>query len=204
MSPFLKFVIPSGLKSEYQSRFKISEGTIVRLIPYNHFLQFKLNIGKMTTANQSVPSFSVLPARPEHAAKIRGLILRSGINPTGLNWERFSVALTPDGDFVGCGQIKPHIGGVMELASVAVEPAWRGRGVGRAIIQALVDSHPGELHLMCQSNLGPLYEKFGFHIISEVEMPTYFRRVSKLAGVLANLAKASERLLVMRRPQNNP
>jgi hypothetical protein len=30
-------------------------------------------------------------------------------------------------------------------------------------------------------------------------MPTYFRRVSKLAGVLANLAKTGEHLLVMRR-----
>jgi hypothetical protein len=31
------------------------------------------------------------------------------------------------------------------------------------------------------------------------EMPTYFRRVSKLAGVLENLSRAGESLLVMKR-----
>jgi hypothetical protein len=52
---------------------------------------------------------------------------------------------------------------------------------------------------MCTSNLGPLYEKFGFHEVHEADMPTFFRRVSKLGGVLANIA-IGERLLVMHRP----
>ena len=150
-------------------------------------------------SKQSAPAFSIQLARPEHASKIRNLILRAGINPTALKWERFLIAITPHGEFIGCGQIKPQSDGTMELASIAVELAWRGRGVARAIIDSLLASNPGELYLMCQSNLGPLYEKFGFHAISETEMPTYFRRVSKLAGVLANLAKAGEHLLVMRR-----
>ena len=154
----------------------------------------------MTTANQSGPPFTVLPAKPEHASQIRNLILRSGINPTGLNWERFLVALTPHGDFIGCGQIKSHADGTMELASIAIDPTWRGLGIASAIIEALLAIHKGELYLMCQSNLGTLYEKFGFYAIPESDMPTYFRRVSKLAGMLANLAKADERLLVMRRP----
>jgi N-acetylglutamate synthase-like GNAT family acetyltransferase len=144
--------------------------------------------------------FIIQSAKSEYASQIRKLILHSGINPTGLNWERFLVALTPAGDFIGCGQIKPHSDGTKELASVAVQIEWRGRGVARAIIESLLVSHPtGELYLMCQTKLGPLYGKFGFHAIPEAEMPTYFRRVSKLAGVLANLAKTGEHLLVMRR-----
>lgn len=153
----------------------------------------------MTTTNHSSPAFSIQPAKLEHASKIRNLILRSGINPTALNRERFLVALTPNGDFIGCGQVKPHADGTMELASVAVLPSWRGRGVARALIESLLATHPGELYLMCQSYLGPLYEKFGFRVISEPEMPTYFRRVSKLAGALENLRKANETLLIMRR-----
>lgn len=148
---------------------------------------------------QHAPAFSIQPAKSEHAAQIRDLVLGSGLNPTGLDWDHFLIALTPDGEFIGCGQIKPHVDGMQELASVAVAPKWRGRGVGSALIQALTDLDPGDLYLMCQSYLGPLYEKFGFHAISETEMPTYFRRVSKLGGVLANLAKAGEHLLVMRR-----
>jgi N-acetylglutamate synthase-like GNAT family acetyltransferase len=150
----------------------------------------------------SLAGFYIQPATPEHSNAIRKLVNESGINPTGLDWQRFLVALTPEGEFIGCGQIKPHADGAMELASIAVTPAWRSRGVARAIIEALLASQADDLYLMCQSTLGPLYEKFGFHAIVEPEMPTYFRRVSKLAGVVANLRLVNETLLVMRRSGN--
>ena len=149
---------------------------------------------------QRPPAYSIQKARPQHATPIRKLVWVSGINPTGLNWTRFLVALTPVGELIGCGQLKPHADGTMELASLAVEPTWRGRGVGRALIENLLATYTGDLYLICQSNLGPLYEKFGFHTLGEGELPTYFRRVSKLAGVLENLRKAGERLLIMQRP----
>jgi hypothetical protein len=148
---------------------------------------------------QPGPAFSVQSAKAEHASNIRRLVHASGINPTGLDWRRFLVAIAPDGELIGGGQIKPHADGSTELASIAVKPTRRGRGVARAIIQALLASYSGELYLMCQSSLGPLYAKFGFRTISEPQMPTYFRRVSKLAGVLQNLNRAGEHLLVMRR-----
>jgi amino-acid N-acetyltransferase len=151
----------------------------------------------------SPASFHIQPATPEHSSAIRRLVIESGINPTGLDWQRFLVALTPDGEFIGCGQIKPHADGTMELASIAVAPAWRGRGVARAIIEALLALQTGDLYLMCQSSLGSLYEKFGFRAITVPEMPTYFRRVSKLAGVVANLRLVNEILLVMRKRSNS-
>lgn len=146
------------------------------------------------------PEFRVQPATQEHSSAIRHLVIESGINPTGLDWQRFLVALAPGDEFVGCGQIKPHADRSLELASIAVKPAWRGRGIARALIEALLASQPSDLYLMCQSSLGPLYEKFGFHAIDEPQMPTYFRRVSKLAGVAANLRLVNEKLLVMHRP----
>jgi len=155
----------------------------------------------MTQAPKSgAPAFTIQKAEPEHTGQIRSLILHAGINPTALDWKRFLVALSPRGEFIGCGQIKPHADSTMELASIAVEPKWRGQGVARAIIDALLALYSGELYLMCQSSLGPLYEKFGFRSVEQEKMPTYFRRVSKLAGVLENLNKSGERLLVMRRP----
>ena len=150
--------------------------------------------------HQRQPAFSIQKAQAQHSAQIRELVRSSGINPTGLDWLRFLVAVTPEGDFIGCGQLKPHADGSLELASLAVSSAWRGRGVARAVIEALLAAHPGDLYLMCQSSLGPLYEKFGFHAVGEKQMPTYFRRVSKLAGVIVNLRKAGEKLLVMHRP----
>lgn len=145
------------------------------------------------------PAIRIQAATPEHSSAIRKLVVESGINPTGLDWQRFLVALAPDGEFVGCGQIKPHTDGSRELASIAVAPAWRGRGVAGELIEALLASQTSDLYLMCQSSLGSLYEKFGFRAIPQAQMPTYFRRVSKLAGVAANLRLVNETLLVMRR-----
>jgi N-acetylglutamate synthase-like GNAT family acetyltransferase len=107
--------------------------------------------------------------------------LDGGINPSGLKWPRFVVATTPAGDVVGCGQIKSHADGSMELASIVVTPPWQGQGIARSIIEYLLETHHGDLHLMCQSSLGKLYEKFGFQAISEEEMPPYFRRIKHLA-----------------------
>lgn len=149
--------------------------------------------------HQSPPAFSIQPAQERHAAAIHSLVRASGINPTGLDWPRFLVALTPQDELIGCVQIKPHHDGSRELASLAVQPQWQGRGVARAVIEAMLKGQSGELYLMCQSHLGPLYEKFGFSAISEKEMPTYFRRISKLAGVIVKLRATGEHLLVMRK-----
>jgi hypothetical protein len=51
---------------------------------------------------------------------------------------------------------------------------------------------------MCESSLGPLYEKFGFRGITREEMPRYFQRISQLAGLVTTLARREERLLVMK------
>jgi N-acetylglutamate synthase-like GNAT family acetyltransferase len=144
-------------------------------------------------------SFHVHTATEAHAAAIQRLVLSSGINPTGLDWQRFLVALDETGKLIGCGQIKPHSDGSQELASIAVEPAWRGRGIARALIEHLIAQADGTLYLMCQSSLGPLYEKFGFTRLAEEEMPKYFRRISKLAGVLEAVRAKGELLLIMRR-----
>ncbi|PWH17570.1 MAG: GNAT family N-acetyltransferase [Anaerolineae bacterium] len=116
---------------------------------------------------------------------IRTLIYQVGINPLGLNWRRFLVAETQAGEFIGCGQLKPHFDGSMELASLAVVPAWRGRGVARRIIQQLMRNAPRPLYLTCLAHLGAFYEKFGFRVLGPEEMPPYFRRLywlARLAG----------------------
>jgi N-acetylglutamate synthase-like GNAT family acetyltransferase len=127
---------------------------------------------------------------------IRALIRQTGINPTGLDWRRFIVAESSAGQFIGCGQLKPHSDGSLELASLAVIPAWRGKGVARVIIQALMDKAPHPLYLTCRGELGPFYEKFGFRILRREEMPPYFRRLSRFAGIVGKLIHQT--MLVMK------
>jgi N-acetylglutamate synthase-like GNAT family acetyltransferase len=117
----------------------------------------------------------------------------------GLDWHRFVLAVTQNGEVIGCGQIKPHGDGTRELASIAVIPAWRERGVARSIIEHLVTLDSGPLYLTCRAHLGPLYEKYGFHSLRMEEMPPYFRRVARLARSLGRLKVIPQDLLVMRR-----
>ena len=137
-------------------------------------------------------------AHETEASQIRDLIHLVGINPMGLDWKRFVVAVNEQGEMIGCGQLKPHGQDVLELASIAVYPEHQGKGVARLIIEHLLNDSPRPLYLMCESGIGPMYEKFGFHPLPYEEMPRYFQRVSKLAGLVTTLAHREERLLIMK------
>lgn len=142
--------------------------------------------------------YKLRPARETESRAIKDLIHSVGINPMGVDWERFVVAVNVQDDVIGIGQIKPHGKEVLELASIAVDPEYRGQGIARAIIEYLLKDSPRPLYLMCESKNGALYEKFGFREIPYKEMPRYFQRISKLAGLASTLARHDQRLLVMK------
>jgi amino-acid N-acetyltransferase len=143
--------------------------------------------------------FSLRPATSADFPAIRGLIHLVQINPIALDWQRFVIAVTPEGEMIGCGQIKPHADGSRELASIAVTPSWRKHGVARLVIEHLVAGEPGTLYLTCRASLEPFYTRFGFKAIEQQEMPSYFRRISRLMNALGVLHVVGERLLVMKR-----
>jgi amino-acid N-acetyltransferase len=137
------------------------------------------------------------PAEESDFPRIKEMVRKGGINPTGLQWERFVVAEISHGEVIGCGQIKPHRDGSQELASIVLTPPWQGRGIARQIIEHLMASHSGDLYLMCRSSLGPFYEKFGFRAIEEDQMPTYFRRIKRFTKIAEFVMSDGEHLLVM-------
>lgn len=143
--------------------------------------------------------FNIHTAAAQHAAPIRQLIEQADLFQHGLDWHNFHVALTPADEFVGCGQVKQHKDGTWELASIAVLPAWQGRGVSRAIIESLLAQHTGELYLMSISALKPLYEKFGFVEVPAAQMPKYFRRLTQMPAMIAEFERVNERIMVMKR-----
>jgi len=145
-------------------------------------------------------NFTLRSARESEAGQIKDLIHLVGINPMGLDWKRFIVAVNDQDQIIGIGQIKPHGANaeILELASIAVYPEHQGKGAARAIIEHLLKDSPRPLYLMCESSNGSLYEKFGFYEILFDEMPRYFQRLSKLAGLMSTLARRDEHLLVMK------
>ena len=125
---------------------------------------------------------------------ITALVRAAQINPLGLQWQHFTLAVDEaTGDVVGTGQIKAHDDGSRELASIATRPDYQRRGIAREMVRRLMEQHRAEtrapLYLMCAGALRTFYEPFGFRVIERTEMPRYFQRLSRLTGWLAAFSK---------------
>lgn len=96
--------------------------------------------------------------------------------PEALEWDgldqtsQHALALSVNGEAIGCGRITP--GG--QIGRVAVLPAWRGKRIGSAIMEALLDyahSHDYQLlELKAQTEAVRLYRRFDFSEVGEVFM----------------------------------
>ncbi len=138
-------------------------------------------------------NYTLRPAREADAAAIKNLIRSVGINPMDLDWRRFVVAVDEQDNVIATGQIKPHQkGAILELASIAVMEEHRGEGMARAIIEHLLKDSPRPLYLTCRSRLQPFYQKFGFQTLSYQEMPRFYQRLSRLAGVFMTITRQDQ------------
>ncbi|KAA3665331.1 MAG: N-acetyltransferase [Chloroflexi bacterium] len=141
------------------------------------------------------------PAAKDDAAAIKALIRAVNINPMGIKWQRFVVAVDENGRLLGCGQIKPHRDGSWELASIAVQPKFQHQGIARAIITHLCNNHSGSLWLTCINRLAPFYEKYGFVEETAVaHMPPYFRNARRFFQLYQILTRTPDYLAVMKKP----
>ncbi len=142
-------------------------------------------------------SYTLRPATEADFQEIKALIRQVRINPTKLDWRRFTVAIS-GGDLIGCVQLKPVPRDLTELASLAVHSSYLHQGIARALIEHSLSEAPRPLYLTCRSGLGILYEKFGFQSLSVDEMPVYFRRLQRLASAFLEFTGRDETLLVMK------
>jgi len=143
--------------------------------------------------------FTIRPAVRDDFPGIRSLINTVHINPTGLDWRRFLVAISWQKELLACGQIKYHADGSRELASIAVCERARGKGIARAIIRdLLVKERTRPIYLMCRARLEVFYGKFEFRIVTMEAMPPYFRRISRISRFISPSTSAEDRLIIMR------
>jgi amino-acid N-acetyltransferase len=147
--------------------------------------------------------YSVRSATAADRGAIRHMVRSARINPTDLHWQRFLVAVDSLGSVIGCSQIRQHRNGSRELASVVVRPPWRGQGVARAMIEALLAKHVGPIWLTCASPLTPFYEKFEFREVGHsvglpfAMAPSSVRFFAWLFNRLARLARSNRYLALM-------
>ena len=133
-------------------------------------------------------SVQIRPAQAADQGAIRAIIRKTRINPLGLDWQRFVVAVDQEDNLIGCGQIKEHKDGSYELASIAVEEDWRNRGVASRMIHHLLKTDVNPIWLMCRFDLVPFYEKFNFRVVYQIEdVPPYFQRMMIIWNLLGKL-----------------
>ena len=117
--------------------------------------------------------YTVRSARwPEDADALRGIRYRVFVVeqavPEALEWDGrdaaclHALAHDEQGEVIGCGRLLPdgHIG------RMAVVPTWRGKGVGSALLQHLVEvaaaAGHAEVALNAQTHAVPFYTRLGF------------------------------------------
>ena len=124
------------------------------------------------------------PAGLRDAERIRSLIhlLKDELVPRSMgnvveNIDRFLVAEL-DGEMVGCSayQIWPEIGdplkATVEIQSVAVRAPYRRKGIGRLLVQAVIDRvrsfDPAEVLVLTLTP--PFFASLGFHEIPKTHI----------------------------------
>ena len=92
-----------------------------------------------------------------------------------------------DGRVVGCVHLDEYAPSLAELRSLAVEPASKGRGVGRALVLATLAfaSRRGYATLFAVSNDEAFFKRFGFEARHIPELDRERSEVSRYKGVYA-------------------
>lgn len=137
--------------------------------------------------NSNPPEFRLRRAVAADLPVIRRMIHTERLNPLGIKWPDFILAVDAQDRIVGCGQIKIHFDGTSELASIAVVQERRRTGIGSVLVKTLQAKAAGPVYLTCESRLTTYYARFGFEEVPFQDAPPYFRRLGRIANLLYRL-----------------
>jgi len=145
-------------------------------------------------------------ALPDDEPRIRALVRAERMNLNGLRWPAFIVACAGL-LVVGAAQIRLHRDGSREFASLVVDPRFRGRGIGKALISTLLAQETCRLHVITSRKGVPAYERHGFHRVPARAAPRIIRRhlrIGQLAGEYGRLrGRKPLGLCVLERPEQS-
>ena len=125
--------------------------------------------------------------------EIRALVHGERLNPTGINWPNFLVAVI-GGNIIGTVQMRKHSDGSRELGSLVVSKEHRGHGTASRLIDALLAEDQEPVWMITAEPYAGAYSRWGFEQIEARAAPAKVRH-NHLMGSLARIIS-----FVMRRP----
>jgi amino-acid N-acetyltransferase len=125
--------------------------------------------------------------------EIRALVHGERLNPTGINWPNFLVAVI-GGSVIGAVQMRKHSDGSRELGSLVVSKEHRGHGTASRLIDALLAEDQEPVWMITAEPYAGAYSRWGFEQIEARAAPAKVRR-NHLMGSLARIIS-----FAMRRP----
>jgi N-acetylglutamate synthase-like GNAT family acetyltransferase len=105
----------------------------------------------------------VRKVRPGEGAPAVELARKLGLDYPGMDADELWVA-EDEGRIAGLVGLKKHPD-CLELCALGVDPRFRGKGVAKALIEALMAEAPGDVHLA--TIIPGFFEGRGFHTIKE-------------------------------------
>jgi len=102
----------------------------------------------------------IRPASREDMPLIRECVRRFRLDSEALEAEQFITVRQGD-EIIAFGRIKPYGGDVYELGCVGVVEGQRGRGLGRLVVQELIERFPTDA-VYITTDLTEYFEKLGF------------------------------------------
>ncbi len=131
---------------------------------------------------------SFRPATPADQLDITALVRSERLNPIGVHWSSFTVAVGEDGYVVGAVQLRRHADGSRELGSFVVASRARGCGIGTRLIDGLLRCNASPVHMITASRYASHYGRWGFRPIKPQQAPRAVRlnyRLGRLARVIS-------------------
>ena len=145
---------------------------------------------------------TIRAARADDEAAILALVRSERLNPFGLDWRCFVLAVDPGG-IVGAVQLRKHEDGSRELGSLVVRRQARRHGIGSRLIDALLARRHARVFMITGAAFARHYERWGFRRIGPLQAPWPILRnywLGRLAGVQSLLAgREPNRLAVLER-----
>lgn len=141
-----------------------------------------------------LPDGDIRRGKASDVPSIAGLVFREGMNPLVGDPSNFVVFQDGKGSVIGCGQVRGS-----ELASLVVRKDFRGQGVGRKIVKALLDrwDRRSDLFLLCLTNRMDYYAQFGFVACDSKLLPRGMQIERWLGDIVASVVEPGQQCVGM-------